>query len=111
MFIFNRVVTGFSPTVDGNRFVYFDNDAWWFSVNPDNLTKQVQTDVFRPDIASVLATKYGFSAPNDALISKYETYAKNVAEVELMDFDGWLAEYVVESEANDLNQIIDTDGH
>lgn len=88
---FNRVVTGFSPTVDGGRFVYFDNDAWWFSVNPSNLTKQSETMGSHREIASALATKYGFTAPNDYLLNEYESYAKNVAEGDPMEFDDWLA--------------------
>lgn len=36
----DMVVTGFSPTVEHGRFVYFDKDAWWFPVRPANLTKQ-----------------------------------------------------------------------
>ena len=36
----NRVVTGFSPSVDFGRFVYLDDEAWWFAVKPASLTKQ-----------------------------------------------------------------------
>lgn len=37
----DHLVTGFSPTVEGNgRFVYLDFDCWWFSVKPDNLQLQ-----------------------------------------------------------------------
>lgn len=35
-----HVVTGFSPTVYHGRFVYFDHDAWWFSVSPESLSKE-----------------------------------------------------------------------
>jgi hypothetical protein len=38
----DKVVTGFLPKVDYGRFVYFDADAWWFPVSPQNLTKQSQ---------------------------------------------------------------------
>ena len=41
----NKIVTGFSPTIDGGRFVYLDKDAWWFSVNPDSLTKTSEADL------------------------------------------------------------------
>lgn len=34
----DKIVTGFSPTVQHGRFVYFDGDAWWFPVSPANLT-------------------------------------------------------------------------
>lgn len=36
----DQIVTGFSPTVEGGRFVYFDNAAWWFPVKPSRMTKQ-----------------------------------------------------------------------
>lgn len=35
----NKVVTGFSPFVEHGRFVYLDNDSWWFPVNPDQLSR------------------------------------------------------------------------
>jgi len=34
----NRLVTGFSPTLEYGRFVYLDNSAWWFPVEPSSLT-------------------------------------------------------------------------
>jgi hypothetical protein len=41
--VFNdRIVTGFSPTVENGRFIYFDHAAWWFPVGPRSLKKQAQ---------------------------------------------------------------------
>ncbi len=37
---FNRTVTGFSSTVEGGRYVYYDNEAWWFPTDPARMTKQ-----------------------------------------------------------------------
>lgn len=37
----NEIVTGFSPTVENGRFVYFDNAAWWFPVRPANLARSI----------------------------------------------------------------------
>lgn len=88
---FNRVVTGFSPAVEGGRFIYFDNDAWWFPISPANLAKQSEAMGSHREIASALATKYGLPAPNDYLLNEYESYAKNVAEGDPMEFDDWLA--------------------
>ena len=34
-----RVVAGFSPEVENGRFVYLDQDAWWFPVAPTNLSR------------------------------------------------------------------------
>jgi hypothetical protein len=35
---FDRVVRGFASTPhSGNRFVYLNNQAWWFPVNPSEL--------------------------------------------------------------------------
>ncbi len=34
-----RVVTGFSPSVDNGRFVYLDMDCWWFPVDPTQLSR------------------------------------------------------------------------
>lgn len=35
---FDRVVRGFAAEVHGQgRFVYLDNDSWWFPVNPASL--------------------------------------------------------------------------
>lgn len=34
----DRVVTGFSPSVENGRFVYLDNDSWWFPLNPAQLS-------------------------------------------------------------------------
>lgn len=34
----NRRVTGFSETIEYGRFVFLDQDAWWFPVTPASLT-------------------------------------------------------------------------
>lgn len=88
---FNRVVTGFSPTVEAGRFVYFDNSAWWFPANPGSLTKQANREALPEHIASALATKYGFTGPNDHLLELYGSYVKNAAEGDATEFDDWLA--------------------
>lgn len=36
----DQIITGFSPTISGGRFVYFDHAAWWFAVEPGSLSKQ-----------------------------------------------------------------------
>lgn len=38
----NRVVTGFSPTIENGRFVYLDFDCWWFPVRPDSIVKETE---------------------------------------------------------------------
>jgi hypothetical protein len=35
---FDGVITGFSPEVSYGRFVYWDNSAWWFPVDPAQMT-------------------------------------------------------------------------
>lgn len=40
----NKLVTGFAPTVEYGRFVYLDKDAWWFPVNPSQLSRAVAGD-------------------------------------------------------------------
>jgi hypothetical protein len=40
----NRLVTGFSPTIEHGRFVYFDTDAWWFTEDPLRLKKNAPTN-------------------------------------------------------------------
>jgi hypothetical protein len=40
----NRTVTGFAPTVEYGRFVYFDNSAWWFPDSPRFFTKQTHLE-------------------------------------------------------------------
>ena len=41
----NRRITGFSPTLEqGRRFVYYDNAAWWFPVDPKQLRKQTSIE-------------------------------------------------------------------
>ncbi|WP_371436300.1 hypothetical protein [Polaromonas sp.] len=40
----DMIVTGFSPTVEHGRFVYFDASAWWFPVSPASLKKQVHAE-------------------------------------------------------------------
>lgn len=35
---YNRKVTGFSDTIEYGRFVYLDQDAWWFAVAQASLT-------------------------------------------------------------------------
>lgn len=50
-----------------------------------------KAELAQMEVASALATKYGFPAPNDHLLNEYESYAKNVAEGDPMEFDDWLA--------------------
>lgn len=38
------IVTGFSPTVENGRFIYFDQSAWWFPESRESLTKQVRAE-------------------------------------------------------------------
>lgn len=38
----NRLVTGFTDSVENGRFVYIDQDCWWFPVNPAALTHEVR---------------------------------------------------------------------
>lgn len=33
----NETVTGFSPTIEGGRFVYLDWASWWFPAKPEQL--------------------------------------------------------------------------
>ena len=40
----DMIVTGFSPTVEHGRFVYFDASAWWFPVSPESLKKQLYAE-------------------------------------------------------------------
>jgi hypothetical protein len=41
----DKVVTGFAPSVENGRFVYFDSDAWWFPVNPSQLSRAVAESI------------------------------------------------------------------
>ena len=33
-------IVGFSPVVEGERFIYYNNTAWWFPCAPRQLTKK-----------------------------------------------------------------------
>lgn len=57
----DRLVTGFSPTVDYGRFVYFDHDAWWFSDCPECFIKQTEKIGLHQDEVNALAAKYGLT--------------------------------------------------
>jgi hypothetical protein len=38
---FDKVITGFAPSVTNRRFVYLDKDSWWFPVDPAHLSRPV----------------------------------------------------------------------
>lgn len=40
----NLTVTGFSPSIEYGRFVYFDCSSWWFPVSPSSLRIQSQPE-------------------------------------------------------------------
>ncbi len=41
-----KVVTGFSPAIENGRFVYLDNEAWWFASSPESLTLEHETEYY-----------------------------------------------------------------
>lgn len=54
----DRIITGFSPSVEGGRFIYYDSESWWFPVSAESLTKQTQLNVER-DINHIEDGIYG----------------------------------------------------
>lgn len=43
----HQTVTGFSPTPEYGRFVYFDSASWWFAAKPEQLVTTTETEKIR----------------------------------------------------------------
>lgn len=69
---FDLTVTGFSPDVAGDRFVYFDHEAWWFAVAPTSLIKQTYRVGMGPRHVSTEMDAESVGSAVEAEISRVE---------------------------------------
>lgn len=56
----NKVVTGFASEVEYGRFVYIDNDSWWFPHSPESLTLETN-EVRQIERESAMAVAHGIT--------------------------------------------------
>lgn len=67
----DKVVTGFAPSVENGRFVYLDKDAWWFPVNPSQLSR---AEAGGPSITNALPDAGRNLVKSIPVVSKPDNY-------------------------------------